>query len=108
MKDDLNNNQETYTMKEIVMWNCIWNLCINSHIVLLIALLMAHKERFYTYEVRTATHKEVNNVCTIKWIEFLKNLKIWKPICDDNKMMNGHSPMVGSPIVEKDSVGSGE
>ena len=105
MKDGLIKYPETYK-KEIVMWNCISNYCINSHIALLIALLMASRNHSYTSEVWAAAHKEVLYALS-NGFDVLKTLSR-KRICDGNEIIDGRPSLVGSPIVDIDSAGSGK
>ena len=105
MKDGLNNYPETYK-KEIVMWNCISNYCINSHIALLIALLMASRNHSYTSEVWAAAHKEVLYALS-NGLDVLKDSNR-RRICDGNEIIEGRPSLVGSPIVDIDSAGSGK
>ena len=106
MEDGLNKYPETYR-KEIVMWNCISNYCINSHIALLIALLMAQRNHSYTFDGWAATHKEVMYALS-NGLDVLKTSKGRIDICVGNKIVKGRRTMVGSPIVEIGSAGSDE
>ena len=105
MKGGLKKYPETYK-KEIVMWNCISNYCINSHIALLIALLMASRNHSYTSELWAASHKEVLYALS-NGLDVLKTSSR-KRICDDNEITHGRPLLVGSPIVEIDGAGSGK
>lgn len=105
MKDGLNNYPETYK-KEIVMWNCISNYYINSHIALLIALLMTSRNHSYTSEVWAAAHKDVL-YALLNGLDVFKTLS-QKRIYDGNEIIKGRPSLVGSPVVEIDSAGSGK
>ena len=96
MEDGLINNLETY-MKEIVMWDCISNYCINSHIALLIALLMAKRNHSYISVVWAAAHKEVMYALS-NGLDVLKTSNRQR-ICDGNEITGGRRPLVGSPLL---------
>ena len=88
------------------MWNCISNYYINSHIALLIALMMASRNYSYTSERWAATHKKVLYALS-NGLDVLKDSN-QRHICDVNEIIEGCPSLVGSPIVEIGSAGRGQ
>ena len=44
---------------DVVHWNCVSRFCINSHIPLLVALLLAHRKKAYSPSSWKAAHAEL-------------------------------------------------